>query len=329
MSRSFLETLEREMRQARWYFWVLILVAILMLELADLLGWFPKSDRETYREIARDIRIALLVSFVIFVVEGRMRRLHLEQIQGNVLASVLKIAMPEELTNELLMIIKEKVFRANLRYTITFRRCDLALKDCQAQPPSDDYFILQREITFTLKNVTATAQPVKISSRSDWKYPFAARAADFRIDVDNHPVLLGGANQPPFARALVRRIEKLFRRGSTGTIEIKPESVELRHEVGVPGGGTREVYLKACEVLRLDERNYTMVFLSPSVNLEVVFINQHKRISSSSITADLNHRDGAKLIPQHTSTYTFPGGILPGQSIEVSWTPIPEPATAA
>src|SRR5258707_15510766 len=118
MTGSFLERLEGDVRRERWYFWVAILVAILLLELADLLGWFPTKDRATYLEIARDIRIALLISFVIFVLEGRIRRMHLEQIQGNVLASVLKIAMPEELTNELLMIIKEKVFRANLRYTL-------------------------------------------------------------------------------------------------------------------------------------------------------------------------------------------------------------------
>lgn len=326
MPDNFLEQLEKKTRREGRRFWQLILLSFLILVLLKIvfagIGSSQTSGQilgELGKDAIQEVSIALIISWVIFGFERRVRKLHLEQIQGNVLASVLGVAMPDELATELLEIIKEKVFREQLHYTITLLPCELPVAAQGVDPR--DYMLLRREITYTLRNITAEAQPATVSSTGDWKYPFVAQRVDFGIKVEDRQVLLIGRDASP--RNLVLRLKDLVRHRSSGVLDIQPEKVEMRHQVQVPGGGLRKIDIEACEVVRLDERTLSMVFLSPGVGLSVTLVNLHDRIASLGVV--LNHRKGAALIPRHgnpsrrSANYHYPGAILPGQSFELSW----------
>jgi hypothetical protein len=97
---TLLEKLERDMKTAKRSFWLMMLVLILISYIGEYKAQWPYV-----KELLRDVRIALQISFVIFLLEQKVRKIHLEQIQGNVLYAALKIPVPEDLANELIMVL--------------------------------------------------------------------------------------------------------------------------------------------------------------------------------------------------------------------------------
>jgi hypothetical protein len=302
---TLLEKLEREMKTARVFFWALMLVLILVVYFLEYEFQWPLYAKE----FLRDIRIALQISFVIFLLEQRVRRIHLEQIQGNVLYAALKIPVPEELANELIMVLKALVYRKNLHYHI-----QLFPYESAAIHDSENYLIVAREVSYILCNDTPVKQRYCLSSYSDNSYRVPVDASAFGLTVDGREIRL----QRSRTGTLFKQFDRLRVKSGLISLLSMDDGVEFSYELTMPPAGRRKIYIRSQEVVRLDERKLVLTFLWPTINLLVETCNHHPKVEA--IAVDLNHRDGAKLEPTGKTSYSFPGGLLPGQSFEVSWT---------
>jgi hypothetical protein len=301
---TLLEKLEREMKAARTFFWVMMLVLILAVYFLEYEFQWPLY----FKELLRDIRIALQISFVIFLLEQKVRRIHLEQIQGNVLYAALKIPVPEQLANELIMVLKAPVYRKNLHYHIRLFPCESA-----AIEDSENYLIVAREVSYTLCNDTPVKQRYYLSSYSDNNYPVPVDERAFGLKIDGREIRL----QRLRTGTLFKQLDRLRVKGGLISPLSLDDGVEFSYELTIPPAGRRKIRIRSQEVVRLDERNLVLTFRWPTINLSVETSNNHPKVAD--IAVDLNHRDGAELEPTSKTSYSFPGGLLPGQSFEVSW----------
>lgn len=328
------EKLESDMKSASINFWLKVFAAILLvyiLELTNVAEFFAPHAK-FIEELLRDIRIALQVSFVIFLLERRIRKIHLEQIQANVLQAALSIALPKALANELIMIIKEPIYRHDLRYHVTilpFRPKTREEPYTKTLGDPEEYLVLQREISYSLKNMTAHSQEYEVKSISDNKYGIPVEKDDVCIKINKKKVRLMSNCSSEKESAWTALVRWLLQVGGpprlpSRNLQVQEKKIESCHKIKIPPRGTREVYIKSQEILRVGERNSIFTFLWPSVNLYLILSNAFPdRIES--MKAELNHRPKAELIPELENTYIFKGGLLPGQSFEVSWEPRPGP----
>lgn len=286
------ELKEKEKKTAHGF---LVTLIAIILALYLLLSFIPGLEHlfpdlkpfwQHAEEILHDILIAAQVSLVVFFLEHRMREGRLQQITTSVWLATLESLVPEELANEMIMIIKEPVYREGLYYDITF---------IEPNHPGE-FLILRREITYNLKNSTDLEQPYEIKTATDMKFP--------DVPVSPSIVEINGVREENTAT------NKNFLRANNET--------RFAKEITIPARGKVRVFLQTDEVIRLSELNNRYNILHPSVGLRLKLHNSYnKKIENP--TAILIHRSGIAFHGSYETGYSFNGGLLPGQGFEVTW----------
>ena len=332
---SAIESLEKEERSIR-LLWILMLLILILTKYATQYAFGEKIGaiyrNQEFGQLANEIVIACEISIIIFVVEEKIRRMHLRKVELNVLQATLSMSVPDELADELAMIIKEPVYRENLRYHLTF------LPPMPGHREAASLFILRMEARYTVRNITDIRQSYKIGGTFDDRHDMllpdhqtisiedaivvkinGRRVKFLRTDVGDRrsPSSVGIYGQ--LLSVVQRRLLPLTRRRVTNLyIDRKKKSFWFSKKIGVPGSGTVDVYIKTDEVLPLAQRRNVYVQLRPSVNLYLSISNAYREKIREIGLPDLNHRSGV-FTADHEASYRFEGGILPGQSFDVNW----------
>lgn len=238
-----------------------------------------------------EVRIASIASFLIFLVEDRMKESRLEQIQINVWHALLQTLVPPKIVDELTMIIKEPVYRKDLTYRLKFYPFP--------NNSGERLCRIRREVSYELVNNTDIDQPYAIQS---WTQKHNKMPGNIELWVKNAKIDLPRVNSEE----------------DEGAFETN-ESVKIRKNVIVPLRRTLRIQVEADEFVRLEQLNNSHIILGPTTNLYVTLENENYE-EIETLSAELFHRKGRKFIPEHGKNYYFEGGILPGQSFQVHWT---------
>jgi len=326
IAMSTVESFEKKERRIRrqWIGILILLIFARYLLLPQFLQWIHAPGM--VGKIADEMVVAFVISILLFIVEGRIRKAHLQDVELGVLQATLGMAVPEELANELSKLIKHNFYMRNVRYYLTF----LALEGDR------ELFTLRMEMLFKLHNISDVRQTHTLRLIADDKYGRlipSASPVDFRkvmqvrvnheeVHLESTPVgssMEAGAELGGVQR-LLAWLRVALRRGRSAPhlfIDREQGTLGFSKEIVVPGRGAAEIYFRLDEVLRLTDRKTVYVLLQPAVNLRLAIANRHPRIGK--VSADMNHRPGVDFTSEHETNYRLERGILPGQSFDVSW----------
>ncbi len=326
VAMKWVEHLAEEEHHTRIQFYGLIVSWALFLysfqfSVLPLFGDFPLHN--WLETIIHDLTIALIVSLTVFIVEARLRNLHLEQVQANVWQSTLKSMLPEELAEEITMLIKEPVFRENIRYGLTI--CPYKTKEGLID---ENLVVIRRELRYTARNITDTKRDYSIKSIVEDRHSLLFSDDDPPqpvgelpiLEIDDRKVQLVPWLRRPRSgfQNLVKDLKDRFLERRTERLIVDKEDrvISFSRNISIPPRGSAKIYYIGEEVLRLTERKNTYVLLRPGVNLFVNVANSFPE-KVKHIDISLNHRRDFET--DHVLSRRFEGGILPGQSFEVEW----------
>jgi hypothetical protein len=273
-------------------FIVILLTLMFQMKPRDQLGW---------DQLLTEIRIASIVALIVFVIEGALRRLHLERIEYGVWESTLKSQIPEELAAEMITIIKEPIYRRNMRYLIDIERVNERSEMCR----------LRFQMAYEVVNGTDVPKIHVIKARSD----AGADAEHPKLYLDGDPV-------PKKLPVVDRRSDReeditpaIFEKDG---VVITRRFISLTKTITVPSKASRMVNVIGSEEVPINNQQNIYINLWPTVDLYLVISNQFPDMVKNP-SPRLYHRRGKRLEPDQQGTYVFKGGLLPGQGFKVQW----------
>jgi hypothetical protein len=261
-----------------------VILAVLLL--SKILDWKEAS----FESLAHDILIASVVSVIIFLVESRLHDSRIDQIEFSVLQSILRSLVTEKIADEMMMAVREPLYRKNLYFKITL------LPDADPEQVK-----IQRQLSYELHNNTDIDQPHTLSLRAD-KAVGVPKPSNIEIEIDGKKQVLPQA----------------WKRGAEGVFD-DGSAVRVVKNLVVPRAAFVAITTNAEEHLLLNERSNTYVILWPSEGLTVELTNGYQARVKRLLDPELNHRKGVALTQRTPSRYEYLGGILPGQSFQIRW----------
>lgn len=265
--------------------------------------------RQFWKQTYLHLSIAFVVSIIIivtveFYAARRTKREILEyrkSVAKEVWQAILGRLIPPSITRELDGILKADVVKEDCRYVLTLK------------PPykgmSEDLLVIQREILYTLKNITSEAIAYPITS-------FIANAHD---DI---PVEDVNGTKFMVPRHIAIRINDEVPEGGIDNVVGKDEKGRprnLEHVVMLSDQGRVQVYLCNEEPMEVRGTNvYTTLTLVDALTV-IVKNDYSQKVMVNPLR--LHHPNWKDFKPGADGVYKYVGGLLPGQSFGVSWEP--------
>jgi hypothetical protein len=277
---------------------VALVISILLAAICYLLYLTISPAHPRLRELSFHASLAFTIAFLLTIfVEYNLGRRHQEEVAIDVWSAVLRTLAPEAIVDELKYILKGEVTKERLRYTLTFEK---------PYPGMDaNQFVLRRELTFTLTNVTNRKVAFPLETTID------ARHGYVHLNKNGEEITL-----PRHIKLNLDGVEVPLIEGRTLFTEDRQCRVEKT--LKIRRGGSTKVYLCGEEALELSAGGNSYIQVQPSVGLEVIVKNHYEdRLEIRELL--LNHPNWAEFGQTEEQIYKFDGGILPGQGFQVSW----------
>jgi hypothetical protein len=266
-----------------------------------------QSTEKFWQEFFLHLAVAFVVAFTVIssveiyssVRRRREVREHERKLAISVWKAIFERFIPESIVNELEGIVKAEVIKEECKYTLTF---------CRPYPDLvNEHIILKREVSYRLRNIRNRLVEAKVRSVISSEQPdrtVTDRSGNHvvvprhvRIDVD-------GVTLP---------LDQFVSTDDRGQARVLECPVKVgRNQAPI------EVYLCNEEVVPMCGINWYLQ-LTPIHHLTVEVRNNCEDLVEI-LDVQYNHPNWAEVKRKPGWVYEYQGGILPGQSFQVSWT---------
>jgi len=265
--------------------------------------------RDDLRAVAIHISIAFLVAFVIILtveISSRARtqreiNKYRDAVAHEVWSALLGQLVPTQIVGEIQGILKSNVVKENVRYTLTFMRHE-------GMP--DDVIVLQRQVVYVLRNLTGRqiSHPVVSIFESVMPDYECHDKGNVRFTIPRHIKLNVDKDEIKLSAE-----DGTLRRNARGQLR------ELRHIVTLGRDrDTAEVFLFSEEPVPISGQNH-YVQTVPVTGLTVRYENKIDNLIEVTDVQLLHPNWESFAKGADGVSYSYAGGILPGQAFEIFW----------